>query len=251
MKLEYMYITKYKSKIIREMKSMHFFDTFAIGYIAKGNAKFLFPDNTLLYANEGDAIYIPYTTRYMSTWTGSPDIEFYSLQYRFSSPWDIMYKFKVIKNFPEKGFANLLDEYEKKDNFILTMSYFYSLLENIFSNLQKVTPFFQYSEIKKAVEYIENHFTDKIKVESLAKLCNISQARFYSLFKSVMGVTPIEYKNNLITDHAIYMLRSTNYSIEEISEKLGFCTPGYFRRLIKKKTGKLPKQIRSGYDCFI
>lgn len=251
MKLEYMYITKYKTKIIKEMKSMYFFDTFTIGYITKGNAKFIFPDNTVLYANEGDAIYIPYTTYYMSTWTGSPDIEFYSLQYRFSSPWDIMYKFKVIKKFPEKGFANLLEAYEKKDNFISTMSCFYSLLENIFSNLQHVTPLPKYPEIKKAVEYIESNFTDKIKVEFLAKLCNLSQARFYSLFKSVMGITPIEYKNNLLADHAIYMLRSTNCSIEEISEKLGFCTPGYFRRLVKKKTGKLPKQIRSGHDCFI
>lgn len=250
LKLEYMTITKYKTKFIKKMESMYFFYTFTIGYITKGSAKFLFPDNTVLYANEGDAIYIPYTTLYMSTWVGSPDIEFYSLQYNFSSPRDVMYKFKVIKNFPEEGFAKLLDAYEKNDNFVLTMLYFYSLLENVFPNLKKVTPSHQYYEIKNAVDYIENNFTDKINIAYLAKLCNLSQSRFYSLFKSVIGYTPIEYKNNLLADHAIYMLRSTNDSIEAISEKLGFCNPGYFRRIIKKKTGKLPKQIR-GSDYAI
>lgn len=245
LKLEYLYITKYKTKFLKEMTSMYFFDTFTIGYITKGKAKFLFPDKTVLYANEGDAIYIPYTTLYMSTWTGSPDIEFYSLQYRFNSPWDIMYKFKVVKNFSEEGFAKLLEAYKKNDDFILTMSYFYLLLQDIFSKLKRVIPSLQYSEIKKAAEYIECNFTKKISVEYLAKLCNLSQARFYSLFKETIGYTPIEYKNNLLVDRAIYMLRSTNDSVEEISEKLGFCNPGYFRRLIKKKTGRLPKQIRN------
>ena len=208
------------------MESMCFFDTFTIGYITKGSAKFLFPDHTVIYANEGDAIYIPYTTLYMSTWIGTPDIEFYSLQYKFSSPWDIMYQFKVIQYFPEESFATFLDAYEKDDDYVRSMRCFYSLLEHIFSNLKKVIPSHQYYEIKNAVDYIEKTLQIKSALNILQNYVIFLSPDFIRFLSLLLVIRRLNTKTICLrTMQSICCARQT-IPLKPSVKNLAFAIPG-------------------------
>jgi YesN/AraC family two-component response regulator len=45
-------------------------------------------------------------------------------------------------------------------------------------------------------------------------------------------------------DHASEMLKTTNLTIAEISERTGFSNQQYFYTLFKKTTGKTPDEFR-------
>ena len=99
--------------------------------------------------------------------------------------------------------------------------------------------------IRHAVRYIETHYDAPLRVDELAALCHISASYFYECFKREMGLSPIEYKNQITVRHAQRaLIDSPEASIEEISEKLGFESSVYFRRLFKAKTGMSPRDYR-------
>ncbi|MBO7303051.1 MAG: helix-turn-helix transcriptional regulator [Clostridia bacterium] len=66
----------------------------------------------------------------------------------------------------------------------------------------------------------------------------------YSLFKEYAGVTPAEFKNYLKLENAYNNLRTTNLSVEEISDLCGFSSTSYFRKLFWNKYKMTPSAVR-------
>ena len=60
-----------------------------------------------------------------------------------------------------------------------------------------------------------------------------------------MGMTPMQYITFLRITRAKELLRSTDYSIQEISSMVGYENPLYFSRIFKKQTGYSPSEYRS------
>jgi len=108
--------------------------------------------------------------------------------------------------------------------------------KNISLNIKKLMP---------ATSYINEHFTEEIDFKYLATLCYMSTSQFYALFKKEYGITPLEYKNNLVLNRAVNMLEYDNISVKEIASVLGFLSDGYFCRFFKKHTGKTPKEYKN------
>lgn len=61
-------------------------------------------------------------------------------------------------------------------------------------------------------------------------------------------MTPIAYKNLIRIQNAEKLLLGSEMSVEEISGKLGFNSPSYFRRTFKKYVGKTPREYRNNID---
>lgn len=213
-----------------------------IGYVKKGYAKFLYKGQTI-YAYEGDLIYIAYGTKYHSVWFGSPDIEWYSINFNFKSQYDFYeYQFQILKDYPSELFNKMYEAYE--NSYLLSVSYFYQLLDDIYKKLKAVPQLVSYTTIEPAIEYIENNYNQNISISLLAALCDCSESGFFKLFKKSTGVTPIAYKHNIMIQHALDLLSYTTLSIEEISTQIGFCSSNYFRKIFLKLTGKTPKELR-------
>ena len=94
------------------------------------------------------------------------------------------------------------------------------------------------------VDFIHEHFCERdLTVESLAKMCSMSDTYFRKLFKKRFAVTPLKYINQLKVDYAVELLQSGYYTVSEVAEKTGFDNVYYFSLFIKKETGKPPSQI--------
>lgn len=218
------------------------FETPCIGYIIKGEAEFLYQGRTI-NAKERDLIYIARGTKYYSVWTGHPEIEFYSMRFRFlNASAQNEFHFQILRNFNRSG----LDEiYKKKDGSPMeALGLFYVFLEMLYKNLKKEVLPAELDEIKPAIAFLESNYRKKIYVKDLASMCCFSESRFYTLFKAATGCTPIDYKNNLLIQHSMALLAETNKPIEQISDELGFSSVSYFRKLFKAVTGKNPKDVR-------
>ncbi|MBR3967369.1 MAG: helix-turn-helix transcriptional regulator [Clostridia bacterium] len=213
-----------------------------IGYIKKGYAKFFYKGKTS-FAYEGDLIYIALGTKYQSVWFGDPDVEWYSISFDFTSKNAFSeYPFQILRNYPSETLDKMFEAYEKEP--LLSISYFYMLLNDIFQKMKKIKKNPVQSKIEKAIEHIENNYADQISIEYLASICYMSESSFFKAFKRATGVTPIAYKHNIMIQTAIEMLSGGNISIEEVSTLCGFSSSNYFRRIFIRLTGKTPKEIR-------
>ena len=114
------------------------------------------------------------------------------------------------------------------------------LLEYVRHSMTRVTA----SRISAAVEYVNDHYTEEISVTELADICYLSEAHLFRLFKSELGMSPIDYKNSLRIKKAESLLCDPECSIAEIGEMLGFENACYFSRIFKAKTGLSPMSFR-------
>lgn len=231
---------KFQYKTLHATGQLIHFSKPVIGYILKGSAEFLYDGNTYT-ASEGDLIYIAYKTAYYSIWRGSPDIEFYSIEFSFISQYAFFdYKFQILKNYDRQIFEKIYSS-----EHLGKIGYFNILLSDIYSKMKKQKTDEKYILIKNAADYIEKNFDKPFKISEIAKLCSMSESRFFINFKNMMGVSPINYKHNICIQHALDLLINTDLSIEEISDKLGFSSSNYFRKIFNKITNESPKQIRA------
>lgn len=103
-------------------------------------------------------------------------------------------------------------------------------------------------EIRDAIEYIHNHFTNNISTEQLAEIAAISIASFINKFKVQLNTTPTKYINKLRIEAAKHLLCTTGMSIDEISNSVGYNSSKYFNRVFKSLTGMTPGYYRHGFN---
>ena len=98
------------------------------------------------------------------------------------------------------------------------------------------------SRISTAVEHIDRHYSEETNVDGLAALCYISKPHLFRLFKSELGMSPIEYRNHLRMERAKVLLSDGELSVGEIAAMLGFENGYYFSRMFKEHTGMSPSK---------
>ena len=143
-------------------------------------------------------------------------------------------------------FEYILQNYNGPEEAQLSsLSKFYAVLSKILPKLEAKNQKEMDPRMKLTIHYMEDHFTENITVERLAEISSMSVSRFFPNFKKAVGVTPVEYLNHYRISQAIILLMNEeDLSIEEISERLGFESSTYFRRVFKKITGKTPRDYR-------
>jgi AraC family transcriptional regulator of arabinose operon len=75
----------------------------------------------------------------------------------------------------------------------------------------------------------------------------MSESGLYTLFRENFKTTPIGLKNQTKVEKAVKQLELTSMSVEEISDSLGFPNTAYFRKIVKRYTGKTPSVIRKEF----
>lgn len=98
--------------------------------------------------------------------------------------------------------------------------------------------------INKAKEYIEHHYSQPISLESVAEYVDLSPVYFSGLFKKSTGCNFIDYLTDIRLEAAKKLLKSSRYSIQEISSAVGYSDSKYFMKLFKKITGIKPSDYR-------
>jgi AraC family transcriptional activator of pobA len=91
---------------------------------------------------------------------------------------------------------------------------------------------------------IEKHFVSKKLPSCYATMLNVSTNYLNKLCKEETGQTARDLIRKQIIIEAQRLLHFTNYSINEIADKLGFENVSYFVTFFKKQIQKTPEQYR-------
>lgn len=98
--------------------------------------------------------------------------------------------------------------------------------------------------MQQAVDYLDAHFREELKVDELAKLFNYSQYHFSRIFKAEIGSSPHQYLLRRRILEAKRMLTNTRSTVEAIAVDCGFNSLSHFIRAFRKITGHTPNEFR-------
>lgn len=99
-------------------------------------------------------------------------------------------------------------------------------------------------DISLVKSFLDEHYKEKLSLESVASHFFIDKHYLARLFKEQYGVTLVTYLQQVRITHAKRMLRFTDKSIEEIGLECGIGELNYFSRVFKKLEGVSPSEFR-------
>lgn len=94
------------------------------------------------------------------------------------------------------------------------------------------------------LEYVHQHFLEKITLEELARKFGVSIPYISRYFKKNVGKGFLDYLHELRIERAAGMLKSTNMSVIDISVEVGFESYRTFSRVFRELKGQTPTEYR-------
>lgn len=131
---------------------------------------------------------------------------------------------------------------------LLNKSYIYELLYiltayfNVEDNANSKDVNKNFERIKNIVIYINEHYKEKISLNSLAETFFLSTPYISKIFKEFIGISFSDYLTEIRLSHAVKDLANPNSKIEYISEKNGFSNTRSFVAAFKNKYNYLPSK---------
>lgn len=98
--------------------------------------------------------------------------------------------------------------------------------------------------IYQALTYMEEHLSEKLDLDELAKNSYWSKSHFRAVFKDVTGLSPVGYLNRLRIVKSLEYMGKEHLNISQAAERVGIYDPSYYSRLFKKVMGYSPKHFK-------
>ncbi|WP_411335802.1 helix-turn-helix domain-containing protein [Ruminococcus gauvreauii] len=102
-------------------------------------------------------------------------------------------------------------------------------------------------QIQTAKAYIQEHFSENIKLEDVAEQIYLAPTYFGVLFKKEVGEPFSSYLTSVRIEKAKELLHDVRYNIAEIANEVGYQDKRYFSKLFKEQVGVTPKEYRKIY----
>lgn len=106
------------------------------------------------------------------------------------------------------------------------------------------------SNLNPAIQHIHECLTNQIRIDRLARLCNMSKTVFYTQFKEQFGLSPLEYIIRRRIDFAKKIMTDLTLNISDICYQSGFNNVNYFIKIFKRLEGVTPKAFRAEQAYF-
>lgn len=98
--------------------------------------------------------------------------------------------------------------------------------------------------VRDAMRYIHAEYARKLTLEDVAAIVYISPSYLSKLFNAETGQSFKDYLNDVRISESKKLLKSTEMSLLDISNTVGFVDQSYFSRVFKLRTGMTPKDWR-------
>lgn len=97
--------------------------------------------------------------------------------------------------------------------------------------------------VQQITEYLQQEIhVQQLDTEQLCKMVGLSRTHLNHVFRSVKGISVLEYYNQLKINRAKTLIREESYNFTQIAEQLGFASLAYFSRYFKQKTSMSPTE---------
>ena len=226
-------------------------EDFYLMYLSGGSLAVTMPEGDI-NVGAGDFIIFPPRYQYKYRFSGDGSVSYYFAHFTGSFSYELMKRlgFTALPSVSRTDTAfNAALKFEDiftvfSENSELRDAILGAKLQELLCNLVSSKSTAGASRIKKSVEYLNSFYTEEISVPSLAKSENLSVSRYNAVFKEAMGASPIEYVTGLRIKHACTLLNTTDMTVGQIGETVGYTDKYFFSKIFKKRLGISPRSYR-------
>lgn len=143
----------------------------------------------------------------------------------------------------QPGFYRILGLLEILYELSLQQNY-HLLASKSFTNVKNAP---ESKRVREVEEYIDKHYREEIRLNTLAKIADMTPAAFSRFFRLRTGKTVSDYTIDTRLGHAARLLVDSPTSIADICYLCGFNNISNFNRIFKRKKGCSPSAFRENY----
>lgn len=103
------------------------------------------------------------------------------------------------------------------------------------------------ADIKEIIEYINNNYHKDLSRDYIAEKFNINSKALSTMIKQELGTTFIDYLAQIRIEEASKLIRTTDMTITDIYEQIGFNNRTTFIRTFKKEVGITPSEYKKKF----
>lgn len=101
--------------------------------------------------------------------------------------------------------------------------------------------------VNKAIEYIHNHYQNKVSIREIADYLSLNRSYLTTLFKQQLDLSPQEFLSNYRMEQARYYLLNTSLTIHQIAYSCGYANQLSFSKAFSKHHQIPPREYRNKY----
>lgn len=102
-------------------------------------------------------------------------------------------------------------------------------------------------EILQIENYVKQHYSEEIDLNTISELLNMCPSHISNLFKKETGINFSSYLTKVRMEAAQQLLQNSDTLIYEIAESTGYSNSGYFGKVFKKFFGITPEEYKRKY----
>jgi AraC-like DNA-binding protein len=103
--------------------------------------------------------------------------------------------------------------------------------------------------IARAIRWLNDHFTDPLQVEALAKHVGLSPSAFHLHFKNVTALSPLQYQKRLRLQEARRLMLGEGIDAAEAAFRVGYESRSQFGREYLRMFGASPRRDVDSLKC--
>jgi AraC-like DNA-binding protein len=101
------------------------------------------------------------------------------------------------------------------------------------------------ARIRHVISYVEEHFMEPLSLSDISAELGIGREYFCRFFKKNMGISFLNYLNEVRLTHVYQDLTNTDLPIAEIMENNGITNQKFFNKAFRKLYGCTPSAVRT------
>jgi len=243
---------------VASMHNVHYHDCNEIYYLVNGERNYLI-DKKLYRIHAGDLVLIPKNILHKTSAATNKGCERFLINIYDECLNDEVkacfnnYCYHIPPKYNSElagYFRNIEKEYSENDEFrhemleakIYVMLIFLLRIKRKNSSIIHSNSYDERTNL--FIQYICEHFSEQITLQSVAEHFFLSKEYFSLIFKQKTGFGFNEYLNQLRISYAMKLLENTDESIISIANKCGYNDSSYFAAVFKKVSGVSPKNYR-------
>lgn len=198
-------------------------------------------EGQLLSAGAGDVIYLPkgchYEVRFCRE---SGAVENYLVNFDSEHPVFPAAPVRLLENASPAcadRFRELIEEKYAADHSVLRSKGLLYLLLDAVTGGEGPEP-----SVQRILAKAQALLQEDLPIPAIATACCISESGLRRLFRQRLGCSPAQYRIQSKLRQATYLLESTEMTVGEIADELGFFDTAYFCKLFRAHLGVTPKQ---------
>ena len=98
--------------------------------------------------------------------------------------------------------------------------------------------------VERARAYVDAHFNRDISLEVVADHVGLNPSYLSRAFSKEIGRPFVEYLTERRLEESQRLLRNPELTIDQISDRVGFSSAGYFSTVFRKRFGQTPSEVR-------